>query len=274
MLRAAHAVARMRGLSVRHRRLRLALADAVLFVRSRALPLFYQRCACDWSAQELRFGRFTVRCRRCAAWRRRPARQEFVLHTADGRAREAAYGCACRRPPTTTRGGSHALQQLVLLHARDGDDARASPAPPCRRRDGSTEATPAHRRGGSTGGGGSSSNLAREASWPNDLEMKTRRRTTRCRCRRRRQPPRVGRRRRRLVGVAPPLQVCACTVQSWGCTVADCYRACLPPPPRPAGPAPPRTSNGMRVVMAVLFVVRTGPHPPAPRHTPRPAPTR
>ena len=71
---------------------------------------------------------------------------------------------------------------------------------------------------------------------------------------------------------------CACAVQSWGCSVADCCRACLPPPPRPAGPAPPRTSNGMRIVLVVLLLVRAAAPPiPArasefPRLRARPAP--
>ena len=117
VLRATHAVVRMRGLCVRHRRLRLALADAVLFVRSRALPLFYQRCACDWPAQELRFGRFTLPL---STLRRvsdvDAARQEFVLHTAAGAPpRDTAYEM---RVPSSADDFSrwlHALQQLVLL---------------------------------------------------------------------------------------------------------------------------------------------------------------
>ena len=176
VLRATHAVVRMRGLCVRHRRLRLALADAVLFVRSRALPLFYQRCACDRPAQELRFGRFTLPL---STLRRvsdvDAARQEFVLHTAAGAPpRDTAYEM---RVPSSADDFSrwlHALQQLVLLHAHDGADARSSPAPSCRRRAGTAEATPAHRRGGSVGGGSSSGNLAAVANWPDDFEMKTR----------------------------------------------------------------------------------------------------
>ena len=260
VLRAAHAVARMRGLSVRHRRLRLALADAVLFVRSRALPLFYQRCACDWSAQELRFGRFTLPL---STLRRvsdvDAARQEFVLHTAAGAPpRDTAYEM---RVPSSADDFSrwlHALQQLVLLHAHDGADARSSPAPSCRRRDGTADTTPAHRRGGSVGGGSSSGNLAAVANWPDDFEMKTRSSDDALPL-----PATASGGRRASSGGGGGLvgawhrhcKSCACAVQSWGCSVADCCRACLPPPPRPAGPAPPRTSNGMRIVLVVLLLV-------------------
>ena len=268
VLRATHAVVRMRGLCVRHRRLRLALADAVLFVRSRALPLFYQRCACDWPAQELRFGRFTLPL---STLRRvsdvDAARQEFVLHTAAGAPpRDTAYEM---RVPSSADDFSrwlHALQQLVLLHAHDGADARSSPAPSCRRRDGTAEATPAHRRGGSVGGGSSSGNLAAVANWPDDFEMKTRSSDDALPL-----PATASGGRRASSGGGGGLvgawhrhcKSCACAVQSWGCSVADCCRACLPPPPRPAGPAPPRTSNGMRIVLVVLLLVRAA-APPIP----------
>ena len=268
VLRAAHAVARMRGLSVRHRRLRLALADAVLFVRSRALPLFYQRCACDWPAQELRFGRFTLPL---STLRRvsdvDAARQEFVLHTAAGALpRDTAYEM---RVPSSADDFSrwlHALQQLVLLHAHDGADARSSPAPSCRRRDGTAEATPAHRRGGSVGGGSSSGNLAAVTNWPDDFEMKTRSSDDALPL-----PATASGGRRASSGGGGGLvgawhrhcKSCACAVQSLGCSIADCCRACLPPPPRPAGPAPPRTSNGMRLVLVVLLLVRAA-APPIP----------
>ena len=268
VLRATHAVVRMRGLCVRHRRLRLALADAVLFVRSRALPLFYQRCACDWPAQELRFGRFTLPL---STLRRvsdvDAARQEFVLHTAAGAPpRDTAYEM---RVPSSADDFSrwlHALQQLVLLHAHDGADARSSPAPSCRRRDGTAEATPAHRRGGSVGGGSSSGNLAAVANWPDDFEMKTRSSDDALPL-----PATASGGRRASSGGGGGLvgawhrhcKSCACAVQSLGCSIADCCRACLPPPPRPAGPAPPRTSNGMRLVLVVLLLVRAA-APPIP----------